>query len=494
MKTMKTAARGAVLAVLLWTAAPAAQREPAQRDGLDPMAQDIAALLNGEAHWTDERRLQVSFRPARTTVQEGMDIYCGPLSFGLRDMLHKRVQSLLDDMLMSMVDVAVTDARAGSPPDVTLSWAWVGADKVRVDAHVLLADGRGGWRLLALLDPAELGRRERTCLFTFRPGSGEAVAMAAGYLREEPAFGEAGIVRRFGAGETFAVAGELSDMSGSGVVWSVVRWEDPETGKRRNVFTADLATRARVPPVGSVFRDCPHCPEMAVIPSGSFMMGSPLSEGGRNDRESPLHRVTVWAPFAVSVHEVTFDEWDACVSAGGCRGYRPDDEGWGRGRRPVINVSWYDARMHVAWLSQETGEQYRLLSESEWEYVARAGTQTRYWWGDDIGRNRADCAGCGSRWDNESTAPAGSFAANAFGLHDVHGNVMEWVQDCWYDSHAGAPRDGSAWESGDCSHRVLRGGSWYSLPRYLRAANRSWIDAGIRCNFAGFRVARTFAP
>ena len=247
--------------------------------------------------------------------------------------------------------------------------------------------------------------------------------------------------------------------------------------------------------VGSVFRDCPHCPEMTAVPSGNSMMGSPPSEDGRWSVEGPQHRVAIGAPFAVGVYPVTFDEWDACASAGGCGGYRPPDErGWGRGRRPVVNVSWYEAQSYVAWLSRETGESYRLLSESEWEYVARAGTVTRYWWGDDIGRNRANCGGCGSRWDYESTAPVGSFAANGFGLHDVHGNVWEWVQDCWNDSYAGAPGDGSARESGNCSRRVLRGGSWVYDPRDLRAANRGWSDTVYRYFYAGFRVARTFTP
>ena len=246
--------------------------------------------------------------------------------------------------------------------------------------------------------------------------------------------------------------------------------------------------------VGEVFRDCPHCPEMVVVPAGEFMMGSPSSEEGRFSNEGPQHRVTIGAAFAVGVYEVTFSEWDACASAGGCGGYLPDDWGWDRGRRPVIMVSWDDAQSYVAWLSRETGESYRLLSESEWEYVARAGTQTRYWWGDDIGRNRANCWVCGSRWDGESTAPVGSFAANAFGLHDVHGNVWEWVQDCWNDSYAGSPGDGSAWESGECSVGGLRGGSWDDYPGFLRAAVRNGLDTGIRFNYAGFRVARTFTP
>ena len=252
--------------------------------------------------------------------------------------------------------------------------------------------------------------------------------------------------------------------------------------------------RARNP--GGSFQDCPECPELVVVPAGSFMMGSPEGEEGSFDDEGPLHEVRIDYPLAVGVYAVTFDEWDACVSDGGCVGYRPDDEGWGRGTRPVINVSWEDAQMYVKWLSWKTGKGYRLLSESEWEYVARAGTRTQYWWGDEIGRNRANCDGCGSRWDNERTAPVGSFSANAFGLYDVHGNVLEWVEDCWNDSYDGAPEDGSAWvsEDCDCCLRVQRGGSWSFNPRSLRFANRHRNPTGIRYINVGFRVARTLTP
>lgn len=180
-----------------------------------------------------------------------------------------------------------------------------------------------------------------------------------------------------------------------------------------------------------------------------------------------------------------------------CGCYRPADGGWGRGGGPVINVSWDDAQAYASWLSRETGEDYRLLSEAEWEYVARAGTATRYWWGDAIGSNRANCNDCGSRWDGESTAPVGSFGANAFGLHDVHGNVWEWVDGCWRENYARHPRDGSAWlgdRGGDCSRRILRGGSWLDVPEYLRAANRYRVGSGLRSNVIGFRVARTFTP
>ena len=245
--------------------------------------------------------------------------------------------------------------------------------------------------------------------------------------------------------------------------------------------------------IGEKFRDCPHCPEMVAVPSGSFTMGSPSSEEDRQDDEGLQRRVTIGAPFAVGVYEVTFAEWDACVSGGGCGGYRPDDEGWSRSGHPVINVSWEDARSYVSWLSGETGKPYRLLSESEWEYAARGGTTARYWWGNAIGRNRANCDGCGSRWDDDRTAPVGRFSPNEFGLHDVHGNVWEWVEDCWHDGYEGAPADGSAWlsgQGGDCSSRVLRGGSWYDDPENLRSASRTSSLTEERSSYDGFRVAR----
>ena len=242
---------------------------------------------------------------------------------------------------------------------------------------------------------------------------------------------------------------------------------------------------------GSRFRDCGACPEMVVVPAGSFMMGSPSAERGRYRDEGPVHRVTIGEPFAVGVYEVTFDEWQACARGGGCGGYSPADQSWGGGKRPVINVSWKDAQAYVEWLSRKTGRPYRLPSESEWEYVARAGTRTAYWWGDRVGQRRANCKGCMSRWDNSRTAPVGSFSANAFGLHDVHGNVSEWVGDCWNSGYGRAPRDGSAWESGDCDHRIVRGGAWIAVPNAMRSAFRSSTFFGSRYSTTGFRVART---
>ncbi len=257
---------------------------------------------------------------------------------------------------------------------------------------------------------------------------------------------------------------------------------------------------------GEVFRDCEVCPEMVVVPPGSFMMGSPESDGEAIG-ETPLHRVTIDYPFAVGVYEVTFEEWDACVLAGGCDGHEPDDEGWGRGRRPVIRVSWDDAWAYADWLTAQTGEQYRLLSEAEWEYVARAGTSTPRYWGESAqqqcqyangydavahaehGYEWQDLVGCRDRQAN--TAPVGSYRANAFGLYDVMGNVWEWVDDCWNWDYEGAPTDGRSWYEGDCSTRVVRGGSWIDPPRRLRSAYRNLHSAGVRLGDLGFRVART---
>ena len=257
---------------------------------------------------------------------------------------------------------------------------------------------------------------------------------------------------------------------------------------------------------GRKFRDCAECPEMVVAPSGSFWMGSHRDEG--HGRERPRHRVRIGYRFAVGVYEVTFPEWDACANGGGCGGYQPDDLGWGRGNRPVINVSWDDAQSYVRWLSQKTGKRYRLLSESEWEYVARAGTTAARFWGEssrDQCRYSNGADETASRHESSwtvapcddgyyGTSPAGNYKANAFGLHDALGNVWEWTQDCWNDSYSGAPSDGSAWGRGTCGRRVLRGGSWLSTPRFLRSAGRNRNTAGTRDSIIGFRVARTITP
>ncbi|MCX7111051.1 MAG: SUMF1/EgtB/PvdO family nonheme iron enzyme [Proteobacteria bacterium] len=236
-------------------------------------------------------------------------------------------------------------------------------------------------------------------------------------------------------------------------------------------------------------------PAMVDIPGGSFMMGSSDLEKDSNDNERPQHKVTI-QPFQMGRYEVTFDEYDVfshlIEKEGGCAdGHKieiANDAGWGRGRQPVINVSWYDAVCYAQWLTKHTPEVYRLPSEAEWEYAARAGTKTAYWWGDDIGNNRANCSGCGSQWDAKQTAPVGSFPANPFGLHDTAGNVWEWVADCWHEDYQNAPADGSVWQGGDCELRVARGGSWHNSQDNARAAARSINLPDFRLSYLGFRL------
>jgi formylglycine-generating enzyme required for sulfatase activity len=204
-------------------------------------------------------------------------------------------------------------------------------------------------------------------------------------------------------------------------------------------------------------------------------------------------------PFAVGKFEATFAEWDACVAAGGCQ-HKPNDEGWGKGRRPVINVSWDDAKEYVAWMAKRTGRQYRLLAEAEWECAARAGTTASFSTGRTITQDQANFDGRYSYGGSakgqyrQKTVEVGSFKPNAFGLHDMHGNVWEWVEDCYHDSYQGAPTDGSAWTSGDCSRRVVRGGSWSSYPGFVRAAIRVRHSSDNRSSGQGFRLARTLNP
>ena len=247
---------------------------------------------------------------------------------------------------------------------------------------------------------------------------------------------------------------------------------------------------------GSGFRDCDACPEMVVIPAGSFVMGSPASEAERFADEGPQREVTIPRAFSIGKYEVTFDEWDACLRDGGC-GIGAADLGWGRGRRPVINVSWNNAKQYAAWLARKTGKNYRLLSEAEWEYAARAGTTTPFHTGATIDPTQANYfskvsyAGSPTAADQGKTVPVGSYAPNAFGLYDMHGNVWEWTEDCWHGSFSGAPSDGGAWIAGSCGERVLRGGSWFDVPRIVRSARRSRSDAGNRFGYSGFRVALT---
>ena len=245
------------------------------------------------------------------------------------------------------------------------------------------------------------------------------------------------------------------------------------------------------------FQECDKCPEMVVVPPGSFKMGSPDSELGHAANEGPQRTVSIAKPFAVGKFAVTFAEWDACVAAGGCNAYSPADEAGRRGRQPVVNVSWVDAKAYVAWLSKATGKSYRLLSEAEREYVARAGTDTPFWFGSAITTKQANYDGSVGYGDSpkgefrQRTLPVDFFAPNPFGLYQVHGNVFEWTEDCWAPNYAGAPIDGTARERADCGGRTLRGGSMLDAPDALRSAARLGFSPNARAGKIGFRVARS---
>jgi formylglycine-generating enzyme required for sulfatase activity len=268
------------------------------------------------------------------------------------------------------------------------------------------------------------------------------------------------------------------------IAWSAVaECQDVRPTQPASQSPTAFGAAAPIPEPGEIFRDCSDCPEMVVVPAGEFKMGS-----GETEYEKPEHRVVIASPFAIGRREISFEEWDLCIASGGCK-YRPDDRGWGRGSRPVIDVSWDDANAFVTWLSQTTQKRYRLPSEAEWEYAARAGTNSKFWWGLAPATGNANCEDCGST-PLRQTLPTGSFRPNAFGLFDVAGNVAEWVEDCWNDSYRGAPTDGSSWTMGQCRQRGLRGGSFASKSNVIRSAARFRYDQDVRYYANGFRIAR----
>ncbi len=235
---------------------------------------------------------------------------------------------------------------------------------------------------------------------------------------------------------------------------------------------------------GTLFKDCPTCPDMMVVPAGIFVMGSP-----KDKNEIPTRVIRVKKPFAISRFEILHTEWDACLAAGACK-HKPHDHNWGKNRMPVMNINHGMAQGFARWLSETTGKKYRLPSEAEWEYAARAGTKTEYWFGDDVGQNRVNCRECGSPWSGIGNAPVGSFDPNPWGLYDMNGNAFEWVEDCWHENYNGAPKDMSAWTEGNCQLRVIRGGSWYYYSRMSRAATRQKNAADIKSYWLTFRVVR----
>ena len=274
---------------------------------------------------------------------------------------------------------------------------------------------------------------------------------------------------------------------------------------------AARADVARMP--GQSFQECEQCPTMVVVPPARFVMGAAPRDADRNAWEEPQHTVTLPRAFAVGVYSVTRKEYAAFVAEVGeaadklctvwqgtkftkdpTRDWR--EPGFAQTETdPVVCVSWQEAKRYVAWLNAKIQRgndgPYRLLSEAEWEYAARASSTAIYWWGDGIGVNNANCDGCGSIWDNQSTSPVGSFAANAFGLYDVTGNAWQWTEDCDHDSFNGAPNDGSAWMTGACGKHMVRGGSWFKFPKNNRISYRFWDATNFRSFILGFRVART---
>jgi formylglycine-generating enzyme required for sulfatase activity len=295
-------------------------------------------------------------------------------------------------------------------------------------------------------------------------------------------------------------------------------WEEGGFGRLVSALEHALGERTKsLPEPGTPLRDAPRCPELVVVPAGAFMMGSTeperrwaIEQGATRewvDWEKPQHRVVIPEPFAVARYPVTrgqfavfveatehdmsggcwvwtSDKWEHSPTADWCApGFKQTDQ------HPVVGVNWEDAKAYAEWLGKETGQPYRLLSEAEWEYACRAGTTTRYAWDDDP--PTLERANFGRKVGG--TTAVGTYPPNSFGLCDMHGNVWEWVEDCWNDSYKGAPDDGSAWTSGDCGRRVLRGGSWDSGPGFLRSAYRVRLGAGFRYFNAGFRVARTLS-
>ena len=254
-----------------------------------------------------------------------------------------------------------------------------------------------------------------------------------------------------------------------------------------SIQSIPFAEKAILKP-GQTFRDKLQLggegPLMRIIPAGRFLMGSPEDEPGRGDNESPQHEVQIATPFALGVYAVTFGEYDMFCQI--TKRKNTHDALWGRGNRPVINVSWHDAQACCEWLSEQTQQHYRLPSEAEWEYACRAGTESSYFTGHRIAPHQAN-------YDAKQTLPVGSFPHNAFGLYDMHGNVWEWTQDCWHDNYNNAPNDGPAWlknSAGDCDRRVIRGGSWYGDPQFLRSAIRVKNGTDDTYDRIGFRIAR----
>ena len=407
------------------------------------------------------------------------------------------VEQPADTQTGSQAGVAL-DTQEGNEAEATPGTAGTGQLAAEAEASPPAEEEGEVTRLLAAAE-ADLAARRLTS-----PAGNNAWEKYQRVLDLEPSNQDAitGIQRVMESyGELFDAALEQKDVEKAGTYLSRILDLNPDSPAAEELGRRLAATRK------SVAKARELAGEMVSIPGGTFRMGD-LS-GERGDDEKPVRNVTVPA-FRLGKYEVTTGQFRRFVEA---MGYRTDAErnvggnysGCKRGswdsswrnpgfsvgdEQPVVCVSWNDAQAYIEWLAAQTGGNYRLPTEAEWEYAARAGSATEYSWGDDIGNNRANCRAyeCGDSY--EYTAPVGSFPANAWGLHDMHGNVWEWVQDCWNDSYAGAPTDGSAWNSGDCRLRVLRGGSWSFSARNLFSAHRLWYARAYRLNYGGFRLAQ----
>jgi formylglycine-generating enzyme required for sulfatase activity len=449
-----------------------------EEEGRRCQREDPAAWAGGPArqHWRMERALLNLWRQPSAAITELYRLFQGPLKPAIREQL---------------AHYAPHDPAGAEQARIRLPWAW--AERSGREQKMLHAMGFGG---AVSLRPAARQWLGLALVLGLGLGAGWAA------WRKPPAAptGPPEIVHGPGRPTPFQQhLGRLDDG----------QW-------RLTVGTDDSNRKEQILPAGALARvdwnslaaeteakpACAECPEMVELPPGEFLMGSPDSEKEQGSNEGPQHKVKINYRLAMGKYEATFAEWDACEAAKVCP--HADDRGWGRGLRPVIKVSWNDAQTYIRWLNGLTGQTYRLPSEAEWEYAARAGTTTPFSTGDCITTAQANYDGnhdynsCGVTGTYlGKTQPVGSYPANPWGLFDMHGNVLEWVQDCYHDSYNNAPGDGSAWDLGtDCAseRRVLRGGSWDSDPRNLFSASRDVDGAGVRGIRAGFRLARTLTP
>ncbi len=303
-------------------------------------------------------------------------------------------------------------------------------------------------------------------------------------LHAEPDSGTK-VLGTLGRGQQILVVGRVA-----GRDWYKVSVKAGQFAYAARAMLRPPAAAQKAPPkqaptnVADVIQDCPECPELVRVAAGTFKMGSTTGDSS----ERPVHTVRISKPFAIGKYEVTIAQWQACVKAGGCA-YTPR-LGKAKPNDPVRKLSWSDAMRYVAWLRKKTGQKYRLPTEAEWEYAARAGSDALYWWGDRMAPGLADCKKCDPAWNRKLPQSVGRDKPNPFGLHGVSGGVWEWTADCWHNDYAKAPGDGRAWDAADCRGRVLRGGSWRNDATYARAASRLRYDFDVRYSTNGFRVAR----